>query len=129
MDVEDLSASQSLVSRQRRRGRETTTKTVRAPDYRHLDHPFPAQKMFSDDEIAAIHDTALRVLEDLGMRVLLPEARDIYAAAGARVVEDMVFIGRDIVSSALAGAPRTWRLRAPNPQRDQIYAQDRKSVV
>ncbi len=125
MDVEDLSASQSLVSRQRRRGRETTTKTVRAPDYRHLDHPFPAQKMFSDDEIAAIHDTALRVLEDLGMRVLLPEARDIYAAAGARVVEDMVFIGRDIVSSALAGAPRTWRLRAPNPQRDQIYAQGR----
>ena len=27
-----------------------------------------------------MHDTALRALEDLGMRVLLPEARKIFAA-------------------------------------------------
>ena len=81
-------------TRLRRRGRDLAPKLTRQPNYRQLRHPFPPQTMFSDDEIAAIHDTALRVLEELGMRVLLPEARQIYAAAGAKVVEDMVFIGK-----------------------------------
>ena len=35
----------------------------------------------------------------------------------------MVFIGKDIVRAALASAPKRWRLRAPNPIRDQDYAQ------
>jgi trimethylamine--corrinoid protein Co-methyltransferase len=96
---------------------------LRQPDYCHLRHPFPAQAIFSEDEVAAIHDTALRVLEELGIRVLLPEARSLFAAAGARVEDDMVFIGREIVASALASAPKSWRLRAPNPIRDQDYAQ------
>lgn len=125
MTPEDLSLSADTGSRQRRRTREGAAKTVRAPDYRHLDHPFPAQTMFSDDEIAAIHDTALRILEELGMRVLLPEAQALYAAAGAKLVDDMVFIGRDIVTAAIASAPKHWRLRAPNPARDQDYAQGR----
>lgn len=110
-------------TRTRRRSREQAPKVTRQPNYRQLRHPFPAQTMFSDDEIAAIHDTALRVLEELGMRVLLPEARQIYAAAGAKVVDDMVFIGKDIVRAALASAPKRWTLRAPNPLRDQDYAQ------
>ncbi|NEY90089.1 trimethylamine methyltransferase family protein [Tabrizicola oligotrophica] len=110
-------------TRTRRRSREQAPKVTRQPNYRQLRHPFPAQAMFSDDEIAAIHDTALRVLEELGMRVLLPEARQIYAAAGAKVVDDMVFIGKDIVRAALASAPKRWALRAPNPLRDQDYAQ------
>ena len=113
---------QATETRLRRRGRDLAPKPMRQPNYRQLSHPFPAQTMFSDDEIAAIHDTALRVLEELGMRVLLPEARKIYAAAGAKVVDDMVFIGKDIVRASLATAPKRWNLRAPNPLRDQDYA-------
>ena len=30
------------------------------------------------------------------MKILLPEARNLFAAAGARVADDMVFIGRDL---------------------------------
>ena len=78
--------------------------------------------MFSDDEIASIHETALRVLEELGIKVLLPEARAVFAKAGARVVEDMVFIGRDIVAAALKSAPKSIRLRAANPVNDVTYA-------
>lgn len=112
-----------VAAKGRRRARDSAPKITRQPNYRQLRHPFPAQTMFSEDEIAAIHDTALRVLEELGMKVLLPEARQIYAAAGARVVDEMVFIGKDIVEAALASAPKRWRLRAPNPIRDQDYAQ------
>ena len=60
-----------------RRSRRTSAKTapLRQPDYRNLVHPFQPQSVFSDDETANIHETALRVLEELGIKVLLPEAR------------------------------------------------------
>lgn len=123
MTGEATEGRDALNGRLRRRSRDAAPKALRAPNYRQLRHPFPAQEMFSADEIASIHDTALRVLEELGMRVLLPEARDLFAAAGARIQDDMVFIGRDIVAGALSTAPKSWRLRAPNSERDQIYEQ------
>ncbi|MDX8524596.1 trimethylamine methyltransferase family protein [Mesorhizobium sp. MSK_1335] len=97
--------------RERRRGRigEAGSESSRHPNYRSLKNPFLPQPIFSDDQVAAIHDTALRVLEELGIKVLLPEARAIYAKAGALVDEDsqMVRIGRDMVGAALASAPRS----------------------
>lgn len=91
--------------------------------YGQLRHPFAAQGAFSDDEIAAMHETALRVLEDLGIRVLLDEARAIFLAAGALVDEDsrMVRLGRDIVSAALSSAPRSIRLRAADSAHEQVF--------
>ena len=101
---------------------------VRAPaqsraGYGQLRHPFTPQSAFSQDEIAAMHDTALRVLENLGIRILLAEARAIFRAAGALVDEDsqMVRIGRDMVAAALTTAPRSIRLRAANPAHAQIF--------
>lgn len=109
----------------KRRGRskrQASPVVARTPNYRQLRHPFPQQTMFSEDEIQSIHDTALRVIEELGIKVLLPEAREIYAAAGARVDDDdMVFLGRDVVEAALASAPRSFRLRAANPLHEQTY--------
>ncbi|WGI21252.1 trimethylamine methyltransferase family protein [Amylibacter sp. IMCC11727] len=106
----------------RKRNRSAAPAILRRPNYRQLKHPFPQQTMFSDDEIHAIHDTALRVIEELGIKVLLPEARDIFAKAGARVDDDhMVYLGRDVVEAALKTAPRSIRLRARNPLREQDY--------
>lgn len=93
----------------------------RSVAYRHLRHPFQPQALFSGDEVAHLHDTALRVLEELGMKILLGEARGIFAAAGARVEDDMVFIGRDIVAAALDNAPRGFTLNAVNPDRSLRY--------
>ena len=73
----------------RRRG-QTASKSKRTLNYRQLRNPFPIMSVFSDDEAANMHETALRMLEELGMKVLLPEAVRIYAAAGARVEGDMV---------------------------------------
>ncbi|MGB0411670.1 MAG: trimethylamine methyltransferase family protein, partial [Pikeienuella sp.] len=76
--------------RARRRARDGSSPVARQPNYRQLKHPFPQQTMFSDDEIASIHETALRVLEELGVKILLPEAREIFAKAGARVDDDQM---------------------------------------
>lgn len=106
----------------RRAGRERSD-VVAARGYGQLRNPFTPQPGFSEDEIAAMHDTALRVLEELGMRVLLPEGRAIFKAGGALVDEAtmMVRIGRDMVATALATAPRAIRLRAANPAREQLF--------
>ncbi len=76
--------------------------------------------VFSDDEIGNMHETSLRTLEELGVKVLLPEARRIFAKAGAGVDEDeqMVFIGRDLVAAALASAPRAFDCKAGAEHRD-----------
>ncbi|KAB2950725.1 MAG: trimethylamine methyltransferase family protein [Rhizobiaceae bacterium] len=110
------------IRRERRRNR-TGEEGARRPDYRRLKNPFLPQPVFSDDRVAAIHDTALRVLEELGMKVLLPEARALYRAAGALVDEatQMVRIGRDIVAAALAVAPRSFLARAGDPARDIAF--------
>ena len=109
--------------RRPRGGRRAATSAApaRDPNYRQLRHPFTPQQVFSDDEVANIHNTALRVLEELGVKVLLPEARKVYASGGARVEDDMVFIGREIVEAALKTAPSSIRLRAANPAKEQVY--------
>jgi trimethylamine--corrinoid protein Co-methyltransferase len=75
-------------------------------------------KVFSDDEIGAMHDTALRTLEDLGMRVLLPEAIALLKAGGARIDGEMVYIGREMVAAAISSAPRSITGRAGARDRD-----------
>ena len=108
-----------------RRGRAArrAAPPARVVNYRGLRHPFQPQKVLSDDMVATIHDMALKVLEELGLRILLPEARQIFAAAGARVNEtsEMVFVGRDIIADALVTAPKSIRLRAANPARELTY--------
>lgn len=100
-----------------RRGRDASP-ALRNVNYRQLRNPFPPMEIFSADEIASMHETALRTLEELGMKVLLPQAREIYAKGGARVEGEMVYIGRDMVAAALASAPKSFACRAGAPHRD-----------
>lgn len=76
--------------------------------------------VFSDDEIASMHEASLRTLEELGVKVLLPEARRLYRQGGARVDGEMVFIGRELVEAALASAPRSITCRAGARDRDVL---------
>ena len=75
--------------RPRRAARATTRGADPAPrGYGHLRHPFAPQGAFSEDRIAAMHAAALRVLSELGVRILLPEGRAILARAGTIVDDD-----------------------------------------
>lgn len=79
-------------------------------------NPFEPLRVLSDDEVAHIHDTAVRYLADEGIRVLFDEARDVYAAHGATVGDEaMVRLDPDSIAEALAAAPTTFELHAPNP--------------
>ncbi|WP_425039509.1 trimethylamine methyltransferase family protein [Primorskyibacter sp. S187A] len=101
-----------------RRARKTSNAPKRETNYRQLRNPFPLMSVFSEDEAQNMHETALRMLEELGLSVLLPEARKIYTEAGARVEGEMVYLGREIISAALKTAPRSIHCQAGTPTHD-----------
>ncbi|MEM6634842.1 MAG: trimethylamine methyltransferase family protein [Pseudomonadota bacterium] len=116
-----MSAERKNRPRQRRRGSHPDAGGgVRQTDYRRLRNPFPAATVFSEDQVGAIHDAALQVLETLGIKVLLPEGLELFSAAGASVDTDeqMVRIGRDILMDCVRLAPRSYPLRAGDRGRD-----------
>ncbi|MCY4034440.1 MAG: trimethylamine methyltransferase family protein [Hyphomicrobiales bacterium] len=109
--------AQSRRSRRRSRDKEATT-SKRDVNYRQLKNPFPPVSVFSEDEAMNMHATSLRLLEELGIRVLLPEACEIFAAGGARVEDEMVYIGRDMVEAAIASAPKSFTCHGGSKHRD-----------
>lgn len=111
----------------RRASQDAPAKTVgRTVDYHNLRSPFPTMDVFSPDQAASMHETALTILEDLGTRVLLPEARDIFTKAGATLRgDDTIHIGRDMVNAALSSAPKSILCKGGIPTKDFVLEQGR----
>ncbi len=78
-------------------------------------HTLEPTRILSDDQVEAIHRQSLKVLEVIGMDVLLPEARGILQKAGALVQGERVRIGRDIIEQALKSPPSEFTFHARNP--------------
>jgi trimethylamine--corrinoid protein Co-methyltransferase len=70
--------------------------------------------------VEAIHHTALRVIEELGVRVLNDEARRILSAAGAEVSDHdlMVRMDRGLVARALSSAPGVFEVHGGSTEFD-----------
>ena len=108
--------------RRGRRGRQdaASASPEAKPNGAALKNPFPVMTLFSEDFIEEMHESALRILEDMGIMVLLDEAVGIYRKGGAQVAEDgqTVHIGRDMVEAALATAPKSITMRGGARHRD-----------
>ena len=116
----DLEQKSSKRGRRRSRNRAGLAPVAdRSAAYRRLINPFTPLRVFSDDQVEHIHRTALKVLEELGVRVLSPEARARFAGAGAVVDEAsmMVRCDRDLAADLLAKAPTEFDLAAGAPDR------------
>lgn len=88
--------------------------------YRRLENPFAPVALLSDDCVEQIHTAALAILERSGIRVLLPEARELFVAAGAEldVPTDLVRFAPELVGRLLATAPSSFVLHGRSPARD-----------
>ncbi len=69
------------------------------------------------DGVAAIHDGAMRILEEIGIAFLNDEARALFRAAGCTVDGANVRMGRDWVMEMVRRAPATFTLTPRNPDR------------
>ena len=75
-------------------------------------------RVLSEDHVDAIHQAALCLLAEQGMRVLNGRAIDLYRRAGARVDGQMVYPDPGLIEGLLATVPRTFRIAARNRAKD-----------
>ncbi|MFC4216311.1 trimethylamine methyltransferase family protein [Pseudophaeobacter arcticus] len=71
----------------------------------------------TEEGIAAIHDGAMRILEEIGIVFLNPEALEILKQAGCRVEGDLVRMDRDFVMEMVGKAPSQFTITPRNPER------------
>src|SRR4051794_39993943 len=80
----------------------------------------------SDDELEAIHDASMQILEEIGMDFLDEEARDLLAKAGATVEagSERVRFDRAMIAEAIATVPATFTFHSRNPLHDLVIGGD-----
>ena len=112
----------------RRRGRKPagSVKITQLP-WRPIDNPYLPIEVLDEEALAAITETAFRILEEVGMDFLHPEALDILAAGGADVDKgsERVRFDRALVRESLAHAPSSFTLHARNPRHDLVMGGNR----
>jgi trimethylamine--corrinoid protein Co-methyltransferase len=118
-------------SRSKRHHGVADTSHQRKVNYRNLKNPLIRQPAFSEDRLEAIHQTALRVINELGIKVLNEEARNIFRNGGATVDEStqMVTIDTELVTAALDSAPSEFTLHGSVPEADVILGGDNIAFV
>ena len=120
-DQEEHEVEEPTRERRGRRARaaEAPAAESRSLVYRALENPFPPLEILSADQVAHLHNAALELLRDQGIRVLLPEARQFLREAGARIDEDtmMVFFEPELVGQAIVSSPSSFQLIGRSPER------------
>lgn len=85
----------------------------------------PRLRLLDDALVARVLDEAFLLIAETGVRVGAPEARELLAAAGARVEGDVAHIPERVAREALASAPRSFALYTRGGKAAVEYGGDR----
>ncbi|MDU8927116.1 trimethylamine methyltransferase family protein [Alisedimentitalea sp. MJ-SS2] len=77
----------------------------------------PPVEPLNEEGVAALHEGAMRILEEIGIEILNAEALEIFREAGAIIDGENTRIGRDFIMEMLSHAPESWDLTPRNPER------------
>jgi len=80
-------------------------------------NPFKPYDILSADQVEAIHEQAMLILEEIGVDFLHEQARDIFQREGMAVDGDRVRFDRAFVLEHVGKSPETFELQARNPVR------------
>ncbi|MEP0520651.1 MAG: trimethylamine methyltransferase family protein [Hyphomicrobiales bacterium] len=120
--------TQSVAERRIRRGRRSqrespgsAQKPFRQPRLRYK--PIDA---VSADELEAIHNASLDVLQEIGVDVIHDQAKLLFKNAGAEVDpdSDRVRFPKGLIDEAIQSCPSSFRLHARNPAHDILVGDD-----
>ena len=65
---------------------------------------------WTDEQKQAVHNTAVRILSEIGTKVLHPEARQLLGSAGAQADGEIVRIPPELIDKALSSAPSSYTI-------------------
>src|ERR1700737_1196417 len=80
--------------------------------------------LLSGEEVEAIHEQAMTILEEIGVDFLHDRARDIFGKAGRKRRDNRVRFDRAFVLEQVGKAPETFPLQARNPARSVLLGGD-----
>jgi trimethylamine---corrinoid protein Co-methyltransferase len=91
--------------------------------WRNLRNPYRPVEVLSADQVEAIHNASLRILEEIGMDFLDEDALAVLKRAGADVEPgtQRVRFDRGLVLESVAKAPSEFTLHARNPERNLTF--------
>ncbi|HEX2525238.1 MAG TPA: trimethylamine methyltransferase family protein, partial [Geminicoccus sp.] len=106
--------------RDRRRARRATDGGIAQRPWREVVNHLPPTEPLSADQVEKIHDSSLRILEEIGIEFLHPEALSILGRAGAQVTPGSMLVkfDRGLVLELIGKAPSRFTLHARNPAHD-----------
>lgn len=116
-------ANDATPRRKRSGGRAANARRIRAHAIEQLPFHVPRNpdaptEPLAPEGVAAIHDTAMRVLEEIGIAFLNAEALEIFREAGCHVTGELVRMDRHFVLEMLSRAPAQFTLTPRNPDRE-----------
>lgn len=109
----------SRTNRQPRIGRQKRRESrLRAPivQAKTLVMNVPLYEVGSPEAVELIHETAMRILEEVGVQFVDEETLSLWREAGADVSGDRVKIARELLLPLIASAPEEFTLHARNAQ-------------
>src|SRR3954471_4417929 len=77
----------------------------------------PRYEILSEDAMEVLDRGWRRIVSELGVEFLLPEAVEYFRKAGQKVEENKVFLDPEFLLEQVAKAPREFDLQARNPER------------
>ncbi|MEX0343790.1 MAG: trimethylamine methyltransferase family protein [Rhizobiaceae bacterium] len=99
-------------------GREASKASDAIPQLprRNVASPWAPMALLSDEQIEAIHEASMHILENLGIEMMSASACDLFAKAGAKIDRETmtVRIDRGMVEEALETAPASHTLTPRN---------------
>ncbi|BAV50692.1 Trimethylamine methyltransferase [Mesorhizobium loti] len=82
-------------------------------------NPYPPMQLLDEERMQQLHDTSMRILSELGIRVMSERVMDLFASAGAIVdrEEKTIRIDESLVNEALRAVPSSFTLTSRNPEK------------
>lgn len=99
--------------RNARRSRRTTE--LRQLPWRQVSNPYRPIEVLAEEQVEAIHTASLRILSEIGIDFLHPEAHSILAEGGAQIDGERVRFDPELVMESIATVPPSFTLHARNP--------------
>ncbi|NVK30351.1 MAG: trimethylamine methyltransferase family protein [Gammaproteobacteria bacterium] len=111
-----MALSRGRRSQRSHRSNQGINQLAKAP----LVHPWAPVEALSPDQLDAVHEASIKILENLGISVLGSHAISLFEKHGAKVEqidgnEALVKLTRRMIEAAVASSPERFVLNAPNP--------------
>jgi trimethylamine---corrinoid protein Co-methyltransferase len=120
--LHDIEPTDIPVERRRRTGGRGGDRVRKSDGSRYLNlvNNLSHTQVLSPEALDDVHNASLTILEEIGMDIILPEARERMKAAGADVTPgtERVRFDRGLIMEMIASAPSTFTLHARNPVRN-----------